>query len=244
MVLTCYITLGGTHHTHGLVVRAVAVLELIDGGASSLAQQLVTHTDTTDGLTRSTHLLLDNLDGSLAGIGVARAIGQEQTIEIHISIVIVPGHAYHLDPTVNEAPDDIGLHSAVYQHYLLTGSLVVPDNLLAAHLVNEVYSLVVGLGDIVGLIVKDYLAHHYAMLAQHLGKLARINTCNTGHVLALEPVSQALYSIPVRILLAIVGHDDGRGIDAVALHKGGNTIGLDCKRRHSIISDQRKCQRH
>ncbi len=40
------------------------------------------------------------------------------------------------------------------ENHLLAGSLVVTDNLLAAHLVNEVYTLVVSLRDVVGLIIR------------------------------------------------------------------------------------------
>ena len=64
------------------------------------------------------------------------------------------------------ATDDVCLHLAVNENHLLAGTLVVTDNLLAAHLVNKVYTLIVSLRDVVRFIIKENLTHHHTMLTK------------------------------------------------------------------------------
>ena len=130
------------------------------------------------------------------------------------------------------------LHAAVYQHNLLSRAFVVAYYLLAAHLVHEVHALVVGLRDVIRLVVKKYLSHHHAVLAQHLGELAGVDARDSGHVLALQPVGKALGGIPVTVLLAVVGHYYCRRIDLVALHEGGDAVAPERERGDAVVSDQ------
>ena len=44
------------------------------------------------------------------------------------------------------------------------------------------------------------------MLAQHLRQFARVNARDARHLLALEPLAEALDGIPMGMLLAIIGH--------------------------------------
>ena len=44
----------------------------------------------------------------------------------------------------------------------------------------------------------------------------------------------------MRILFAIVGHHQRLGVDAVALHKKGQTITAQTRVRHTVVADQRK----
>ena len=44
--------------------------------------------------------------------------------------------------------------------------------------------------------------------------------------------------------LAIIAHDNGRSVNPVALHKGGDTISLHLEGRHTIVTHQRVGQRH
>lgn len=169
VVLRRDVAVVGTHEAHGLVVGAMTILQFVDGGSCGFAQQLVAHADATDRLAAHRDLLADDVDGSLTGIGVAGAVGQEQTIEVHVGIVVVPRHADNLHATVNETTDDIGLDTAVDEHHFLSGTLVVTDDALGGDLVDEVDTLIGGLRHIVGLVVEDDLAHHHAMFAEHLG---------------------------------------------------------------------------
>ena len=118
------------------------------------------------------------------------------------------------------------------------------DNLTARHLVNPVHALVVGLGDVVGLVIKDNLTHHHAMLAEHLGEFAGVYARDARHVLALEPVAQTLNSIPMGVLLTVVAHDDGRGINLVALHERRDAVVADGERGYAVVAHQGVSEGH
>ena len=112
--------LGAAHALNGLVVTAVAVLQLIGLGACGTGQQLVAQADTHQGL----HLLVAEelaymLDRLAALLGVAGTIGQEEAVELQLVEVVIPGHADNLYASVQQAADDIGLDAAIYKHNLL-----------------------------------------------------------------------------------------------------------------------------
>ena len=130
----------------------------------SLSKQLVAHTDTTDRLVGKAHLLLDNLNGILAHVRVARTVGKEESVNFHVGIVVVPRHTDNLTTAVDKTTYDVGLNATVYENNLLASTLVVAYNLLAAHLVDKVNSSILGCRDVIGLIVEDDLAHHHTML--------------------------------------------------------------------------------
>ena len=50
MILRSDVTTVSAYLAYGLIMGAMSVFQLVDGGTSGLRQQLVTHTDTTDGL--------------------------------------------------------------------------------------------------------------------------------------------------------------------------------------------------
>ena len=214
----------------------MTILQLVDSSTGCLGKQLITHTDTTDRLAALADLLADDIDSILAHIRVARSVGQEQTIKVHIGIIVVPWHANHLYTSVDETTDDVGLHATVDQNHLLAGSLVVADNLLAAHLVYKVNSLVVSLRDVVGLIVENDFTHHHTMLTKHLSQLTCVDTRNAGHLLTLQPVGKAFHCIPVAVLLAVIAHYDGRSINLVTLHEGWQTVFLESEWWHTIVA--------
>lgn len=70
----------------------------------------------------------------------------------------------------------------------------------------------------------------------------RIDARDAGHMLALEPVGQALHAVPVVVALTVVGTDHGSDIDLVALHEGGQAIGLDGERRHAVVANERESE--
>ena len=229
-----------SHLAYRLVMRAVPILQLIDRRTTGLCQQLVTHADTTDGLATHGHLLLQNLDSIHTLVGVARTVSQEETVEGHLRIVIVPRYANHLNATVDETAYDVGLHTAIDEHHLLAGTLVVADDILAADTLHPVDGTVVLGFNCCSITVEDQLAHHHAMLTKHLRQLTGVNARHTGHLLTLQPVGQALLGVPVRVLLAVVGHNDSRSVDSVTLHKRRQAILLEREWRHTIVTHKRK----
>ena len=214
----------------------MAVLELVYIGSGCLCEQLVAHADTTDRLALHIHLLLDNLDCIFASVRVARAVGKEESVEVHVGIIIVPWYTYDLNATVDEATDDIGFHTTINKHNPLASTLVILDNILATYKVNKINALIVGLGDIIWLVVKEDFTHHHTGFAQHFGQFASVDACDAWHMFTLQPLGQALFSIPVRVLLAIVGNNDGRSIDSVTLHECGQTIGFKTEWGYAIVA--------
>ena len=82
------------------------------------------------------------------------------------------------------------------------------------------------------------------MLAQHLRQFARVNARDAWHLLALEPLAEALDGIPMGILLAIIRYNQCGGVDTVALHEVGKTrLLVKCEWRHAIVAHQRKSHR-
>ena len=222
----------------------MTILQLVDSSTGSLGKQLVTHTNTADRLAALADLLANNVYCILTHVWVARTIGKEQSVEIHICVIVIPRHTDHLNASVDEATDDVCLHTAVNENHLLAGTLVVTDNLLAAHLVNEVYTLVVSLRYVVWFIIKENLTHHHTMFTKHLSQLTGIDACDSWHLFALQPVGKTLHCIPVAILLAVIIHDDGRSINLVTLHEGWQTILLESKWWHTIVAHERECKCH
>ena len=222
----------------------MTILQLVDSSTGCLRKQLVTHTDTADRLAALANLLANNVYCILAHIRVTRTIGQEQSVEVHIGVIVIPWHTDHLYASVDEATDDVCLHTAVNENHLLAGTLVVTDNLLAAHLVNEVYTLIVSLRNVVRLIIKENLTHHHTMLTKHLSQLTGIDACDSWHLFALQPVGKTLHCIPVAVLLAVIIHNDGRSINLVTLHEGWQTILLKSKWWHTIVAHERECKCH
>ena len=77
------------------------------------------------------------------------------------------------------------LHTAVNEHHLLSGTLIVANNLFAAYAVHEVDSLIICLRDVVGFIIEENLSHHDTVFAQHLGELTSVDTRDARHLFAL-----------------------------------------------------------
>ena len=90
----------GAYLLHGLVVRTVSVFQLVGLGACCACQELVAQTDAHAGTyVRVIEKRLDMLHRRFATLGVARAIGKEQTIEVERVEVIIPRHTNDLDAT-------------------------------------------------------------------------------------------------------------------------------------------------
>ena len=224
---------------------AVTVLQLIDSGTGSFGQQLITHTDATDGSAAFRQLTLQHIHRFDTTVWIAGAIGQEQAVELHISIVVVPGHTDDLATTVDQTTDDILLDTAVDKNHLTPCPLVVADDIAATDTLHPVDGTVVFLCRLLlwhSNILNAFElqpTHHHTMLTQHLRQGTGVDAGHTGYVLTLQPVAQRLACIPVVVLLAIVTHDDGRGINLVTLHESGEPVGLNTERRHTIVAHQR-----
>ena len=93
--------------------------------------------------------------------------------------------------------EDVDVTCRFNEYNLLACTFIIFDNFLAADLINEVYSLIVSLRNVVWFIVEDDFSHHHSMLTKHFGKLTSVDTCNTWHMLTLQPLGKTLASIPM-----------------------------------------------
>ncbi len=96
-------------------MAAVTVLQFVYPRASSFGEQLVAHTDAEDGQFLVRHSAADILHGGIARIGVARPVGDEQPIELHSVIIIVPGNADDFHVAMQQAADDVILDAAIHK---------------------------------------------------------------------------------------------------------------------------------
>ena len=139
---------------HRLVVGAVAVFQFIDGGAGGFAEQLVAHADAADGLAAERDLLADDVDGSLTGVGVAGTIGQEETVEVHRSVVVIPGNADNLNTTIDKTTYDIILYTTIYKNNLTASTFIIADYIFARYFIYPVNALILGSWNILWFIVE------------------------------------------------------------------------------------------
>ena len=117
MILGCDEAMLRTDHAHWLIVAPVSVLQFVDGGAASLCQELVAHADAAD-RTVAGKRFADVLYGSVAGIGVARTVAEEETVVVQVVEVVVPRHADDHEVPLQKAADDVVLDAAVEEHNL------------------------------------------------------------------------------------------------------------------------------
>ena len=117
MILGCDEAMLRTDHAHWLIVAPVSVLQFVDGGTASLCQKLVAHADAAD-RTVAGKRFADVLYGSVAGIGVARTVAEEETVVVQVVEVVVPRDADDHEVPLQKAADDVVLDAAVEEHNL------------------------------------------------------------------------------------------------------------------------------
>ena len=236
----------GADHAHGLVVAAVTIFQFIDACSGSFGEQLVAHADAHAG----THVFvlqeLSDVSNRLgAGVGVAGTVGEEETVELKGVEVIVPRNTNDLHATFEQTANDVVLHAAIDKHHALASfATAIANHFFAGNAGDIVHSFILCRRNAVGLIVKDNLAHHHAVLTQHLGQFAGVDAGDAVDFFALEPIGETFHCIPVAVLLTVVTDDDGGGIDFVTLHEVSQTFGGHAEGGHPVVSDQGIGQSH
>lgn len=138
VILACDEALVCSGHAHRLIVAAVAIFKFVGLGSSSFGEQLVAHADAKDRLVAQAHGATEILYSLAAHVRIARSVADEDTIVVELSVIVVPWHTHHLNPTLDEASENVALHATVDQHDSFLSTLVVAYYLLARNLVNIV----------------------------------------------------------------------------------------------------------
>src|SRR5512137_414541 len=107
---------------HGLVGAPVAELELVSGPAECQGEKLVAHADAHDGI-----IILDLMNGvdgrppKLWMGRVTRTVGDHDPVDLIIAEPFDRGVTRQLDEieSLHKLPDDVLLHTAIKQSYLL-----------------------------------------------------------------------------------------------------------------------------
>ena len=71
--------------------------------------------------------------------------------------------------------------------------------------------------------------------ANHLGQETRVDARDTRHVKLGQPLRQRLVRAPVRVFVAVVGHDQTLGLDAVGLPVFGEAVAVLDARWHTVV---------
>ena len=82
----------------------------------------------------------------------------------------------------------------------------------------------------------DDLPSHHTVLTQQLGKSSGIYARDGRNALTLQPAAEGLFSVPMAVLLAIVGNDEALGVNTVTLHKQGQPICTNTRAWHAIVT--------
>ena len=106
----------GSRLTHGLIVAAVSVGKLVGLRTGSLGKQLVAHAYTAYRLPYR-HGLAQVVDCFSSHVGIARAVGYEQSVIGYGCKIIIPGNADHFYASARQAAYDVVLNSAIDEHY-------------------------------------------------------------------------------------------------------------------------------
>ena len=169
VVLRGNVTLVGSNETHRLIMRTMAVFQLVNRGSGSLPQQLIAHANATNRFAGSADLLANYVYSFLTCVRIARPISQKQAVKIHVGIIIIPRNADYFHPSINQTTDDIGLHSAVNEYHFLSCSLLISDDFLTRNFRNKVHSLIISLRHFIRNVVKNNASLHDSMFTKHFG---------------------------------------------------------------------------
>jgi len=123
----------------GLVVAAVAMLQLAGGGASRVGEEEISHADTKDGGDSGlVNEVAEVLDGRAALAGIAGTVGEEESIKRGLAEIVVPGEEMHLGTSCSQRADDVVLHSIVQESYHNITSLIEDLHVLRRYLSDQV----------------------------------------------------------------------------------------------------------
>ena len=233
MVLRCDETSVSPDLSDGLIVSSVAIFQFICGGSGCFREQLVAHADAAYWLACG-HGLADVFNRSVDHVGVAGAVGDEETVVGDEVEIIVPRHEHHSDTATGQAADNVVFDAAVNENHGLFAIAMILY-LAAAHLSHQIF--------LVGIVeprifraLYYYLAEHRSLVAQMLRERTGVYAIDPGNLFLAEPLGQRAVGLPVGVLPRIVLGHDGTAMDARAFIVLADIVFL-APWGHSVVSE-------
>ena len=200
-------------------MSAVSVLELDGAGAGSKREELVAETDAHDRDLRRFHQFAEVVDGSLAMGWIARAVGDEDSVEVvgHFVDGVVVGEGCDAGATADEAAEDVFFDAAVDDGDVeVAGTGADVEGGFGADLADEVDLFGVDEGLVligVVLFADRDASERGTLLAEIRHNGAGVDAGNGGHSLPSTPGTEAFDGCPVTVLFCHVCHDNTRGLN-------------------------------
>ena len=116
---------------------------------------------------------------------IARSIRKEQTIEVKLIEIVVPWNPDNLNASVYQATNDVGLDTTVNKHYTFARSLVIANDLLAAHLLHPIDASVIGVIGVFRVFRNNHTTLHHPALSESLSEPSSVDARDGRNLLAL-----------------------------------------------------------
>jgi hypothetical protein len=245
VVLRSDVALAGEEVESRDVVGAVTVLHLDGVGTGSNGQQLVTKTDAHDGDLGGGHQLAQVVGGAAAVGGVARTVGNEDTVEVVGRLVDreVVGNAGDRSTTGDDGADDVLLDTTVDETDVgvAIGRWDV-EGRLRGYLLDKVNAsrvlvclILVG----VVLLANSDLAKGRTLFTEVGDDVTSVDAGDGGNTLAGTPLCQTFDGSPVGVLRGSICDNNGSSLDVGALKVLVETVLVAHGSGHTVVANQR-----
>lgn len=203
---------GNPYLDNRLVMASVPVFELV--GISSRCQS---HELVSEAYAKYRPVVaecfLNVLNCRSAHLGIARTVGQKQSVVILTAEIVVPWYPYYCSVAPEKVPDNVKFYTAVDKHDPVTAR-PVDLHFPGAYTCNKI-----GLIGIMKLSLGPfgfYLTQHCPFFPQPLGKSPCVYSKDTRNTVAGQPFVKTFICIPVTVVKGIVGYYQSRN-----MYRGG-----------------------
>jgi hypothetical protein len=245
VVLGCDVALAGGQIQCRDVVSPVSVLKLDCSGTGCESEKLMAETDTHDWDLGRLHEAGEMVDGFLAMGWVTGPVGDEDTVEVvgHLVNREVVREDCNACSTADQAAKNVLLDTAVDDcdvHISIRGTDVEWG--LGAHFLDQVDLLRVNEGFVLVCIIflsNGDSSQRRSNFPQMGDNSTSIDTRDGRNTLTSTPLTQALNSRPVTVLLSIIGHNNTHTLNVGTLKVFQQTVFVSSGGWNTIVADKR-----
>lgn len=169
------------------------------------------------------------LDGSGAFLRTSWPIGNEQAVVLcsYLVKVIIMRQNEHICPAADKASNYILLDSTVDEHDLWIITIVFPcasviNGFFGRDLGNQAFGIyirenhtIAAVGQSCGVVICNELGRRWSLVSKQLHDGARIDSWDRRHAVALAPITERLYSCPMRVLRSVIIDNDSWDLNPV-----------------------------